>query len=260
MSHLLVFGPGYSARHIAILAEARGWEVSLIDRAGFADSNHTLAAIRNASHILSSVPPGEGGDPVLAAYGEAIAVSPAQWIGYLSSTGVYGDAQGAWIDEGAALSGRRGARIEADVAWQALRSDITIFRLPGIYGPGRSALDKLRDGTAHRVDVPGHMFSRIHVDDLARAVASSWSSAPGIYNIADNEPAAQERVIDYAAKLLGIAPPPLESFETVSLSPAARGFYAASRRISNGKAKRLLGWEPLYPTYREGLRACLAED
>lgn len=258
MSHLLIFGPGYSAQRIAMLAEGRGWEVSFVNRERFAEPVSTLAAIRTATHILSSVPPTEAGDPILSVYGEAIALSSARWIGYLSSTGVYGNANGAWIGESATLGGRRRARIEADLAWQALRGDTHIFRLPGIYGPERSALDKLREGTAHRVDVPGHMFSRIHVDDLARGVAASWSqSAGGIFHLSDDEPAPQEQVIAYAAKLERVTLPPLENFEDAKLSPAARGFYSASRRISNNKAKRLLGWRPLYPTYREGLRACL---
>lgn len=257
MTQLVIFGPGYSAMHVAALVEARGWEVIRIDRAAFADRDRVMRAIRQASHILSSVPPGDDGDPVLMAYGEAIAVSPARWIGYLSSTGVYGDAGGAWIDESAALSGRRGARIEADLAWQALRSDVYVFRLPGIYGPGRSALDKLRAGTAHRVDVPGHMFSRIHVDDLARGVVASFGAPEGVYNLADDHPAPQSDVIAYAAQLLGMNAPPLQSMDEANLSPAARGFYGASRRISNVKAKRLLDWVPHYPDYRQGLRAIL---
>lgn len=260
MSHLLVFGPGYSAKRVAAFAEARGWDVTWIDRAAFAEQQRTLSAIRNASHILSSVPPTDDADPVLTTYGEAIALSAARWVGYLSSTGVYGDAAGAWLDESATLAGRRTARIEADQAWQALRSDICIFRLPGIYGPGRSALDKVRAGSAHRVDVPGHVFSRIHVDDLARGVAASWSGPAGVYHLTDDEPAPQEQVIAFAAALLSVAPPPLKTVEEANLSPAARGFYSASRRIANIRAKRLLDWEPVYPSYREGLRACLVSD
>ncbi len=257
MTQLLIFGPGYSAMHVAALVEARGWEVIRIDRAAFAAREGTMRAIRQASHILSSVPPDDDGDPVLITYGEAIAVSPARWIGYLSSTGVYGDAGGAWIDESASRSGRRGARTEADLAWQALRGDVRVFRLPGIYGPGRSPFEKLRAGTAHRVNVPGQVFSRIHVDDLARGVVASFGAPEGVYHLADDMPAAQSDVIAYAAKLLGMEPPPLQSMDEANLSPAARGFYGASRRISNAKAKRLMDWSPRYPNYRQGLRAVL---
>lgn len=257
MTRLLIFGPGYSAQRIMRLAEGRGWDVETIDRKRFENRDACLSAIRQATHILSTVPPVDGADPVLGTYGEALALAPAQWIGYLSSTGVYGDAGGAWIDEGAALSGRRNARIEADLGWQTLRPDLSIFRLPGIYGPGRSQLDKVSDGSAHRIDAPGHIFSRIHVNDLARAVAASWSAPPSIYNLADDYPAPQEQVVAYAAQLLSAAPPPLQSMDEAQLSPAARGFYSASRRISNVKAKRILGWQPSYPDFRSGLRACL---
>ncbi len=255
MPRLLIFGPGHSARRIAALVEARGWEVEMIDRARFVDGDFVRGAIRRASHLLSSVPPLDGHDPVLALYGQALAVAPLHWVGYLSSTGVYGDAGGAWIDESAPLSGRRNARIDADRAWQALRSDVSIFRLPGIYGPGRSPFDKLREGSAHRIAVPGHVFSRIHVDDLARGVVASMIGPPGIYHLADDCPAPQEAVVAYAAQLLRMEPPPLQTLGEAGLSPMARGFYSTSRRISNAKARNLLGWRPLYPSYREGLMA-----
>lgn len=255
MPRLLIFGPGYSAQRVATLAEARGWAVDRIGRERFVDGDDVRAAIRRASHILSSVPPLDGHDPVLALYGQALAVAPAQWIGYLSSTGVYGDAGSAWIDESAPLSGRRSARIDADRAWQRLRGDVSIFRLPGIYGPGRSALDQLKAGTAHRIDVQAQVFSRIHVDDLARGVAASFFGPPGVYHLADDRPAPQQEVVAYAARLLGMEPPPLQSLDEAGLSSVARGFYSASRRISNRKALRLLGWRPRYSSYREGLGA-----
>lgn len=257
MSRLLIFGPGYSAKRIAAVVEARGGEVELIDRAVFADQARVLSAIRAATHILSSVPPGEAGDPVLAAYGEAMAVAPARWLGYLSSTGVYAGSEGAWIDESASLGGRRTQRVKADLAWQALRGDVSIFRLPGIYGRGRCVLDKLRDGTQHRIDAAHHVFSRIHIEDLARGVVASFAGPPGVYNLADDCPASQRAVVEAGAALLGIAPPPLEPLESAKLSPMGRTFYADCRRISNRKAKRMLGWEPQYRDYLAGLRACL---
>lgn len=213
--------------------------------------------IATASHILSSVPPEREGDPVLLRYGQLIADAPAIWVGYLSSTGVYGDSGGAWIDESAAVAGRRPARNAADLAWQTAHPQARIFRLPGIYGPGRSALDRLKEGGAHRIDLPGQIFSRIHVGDLADAVSASFDDGPpGAYNIADDEPAPQNDVVTHAAALLGIAPPPLQTMEEAALSQMARAFYAENRRVANGKAKRLLGWAPRFPNFRAGLRAC----
>lgn len=257
MSRLLLFGPGYSARRIAALVETRGWAVDVIDRARFDDMESVRASIRAATHILSSIPPLGAHDPVLALYGQAIALAPAYWVGYLSSTGVYGDARGGWIDESAALDGQRSARVRADLAWLGLREDVHIFRLPGIYGPARCVLDKLRDGSAHRIDAPGHIFSRIHVDDLARGIIASFSGPSGVYHLADDTPAPQSDVIAYGAALLGIAPPPLEPLDSAALTPMARSFYTASRRIANGKARRILGWRPQYRDYKEGLAAIL---
>lgn len=177
-----------------------------------------------------------------------------KWLGYLSSTGVYGDTGGAWVDEsGPVGTGRRGARAVADLRWQGL--DARVFRLPGIYGPGRSALDRVRAETAHRIDLPGQIFSRIHVDDIVSGVlAAIIRDAPaGAYNLADDCPTSQNAVIEEACRLLGTSPPPLQTLEEAALSPAARGFYAENRRVANGKARRVLGWSPRYPTYREGL-------
>jgi nucleoside-diphosphate-sugar epimerase len=266
MSHLLIFGLGYSAAHLAQRLHTRGWAISATTRDGragtlrFGDAPAVLAALRGASHILSSVPPGEdGADPVLAHYGEALALAPARWVGYLSSTGVYGDTGGAWVDEGAPLIGRRPARNAADRAWAALRSDIRIFRLPGIYGPGRSALDRLREGKAHRVDLPEQIFSRIHVDDIASAIIASFANdATGAFNIADDLPASQNAVVEEAARLIGLPPPPFVQLD--NLSPVARAFYAENRRVANGRAKRLFGWTPRYADFRAGLSACLEQD
>jgi len=248
---LLIFGPGYTAsRVIARLAESA--RIATVTRDTFADADRTAFEIAHATHILSSVPPGDT-DPVLAAYGAQLAVSGA-WLGYLSSTGVYGDTKGAWVDETAPTgAGRRAARAEADAAWHALGA--RVFRLPGIYGPGRSALDRV---PAFRVDAPGQVFSRVHVDDIARGVIAGFGGPPGAYNLADDEPAPQSDVIAFACTLLGRAPPPLVPLAEADLSRQARAFYSENRRVANGKAKRLLGWRPLCPDYRLGLRALSA--
>lgn len=259
--HMLIFGMGYTASRLAQTLRNRGWQVTGTrrmsggDAVAFDDRHAVLSALDSATHILSSVPPmAEGGDPVLDAYGATIGASKAEWIGYLSSTGVYGDTGGAWVDENAPIGhGRRTARAEADLAWQDLRADVRIFRLPGIYGPGRSALERIFEGKAHRVDIAGQIFSRVHVDDIVSAVIASFSGPAGAFNIADNYPASQNAVIEYACDLLGRDWPPLQSLEEAQLSPMARGFYAENRRVSNQKAKRLLGWTPTYSDYKQGL-------
>ncbi|MFN4220705.1 MAG: SDR family NAD(P)-dependent oxidoreductase, partial [Novosphingobium meiothermophilum] len=186
----------------------------------------------------------------------ALAAAPLRWIGYLSSTGVYGDAGGAWVDESAPVgTGRRSARTEADLAWQALSDQVRVLRLPGIYGPGRSALDRVAEGRAHRIAIAGQVFSRVHVDDIASGVIASFAGPAGVYNLADDLPCSQNEVIAEAARLLGVAPPPMQTLEEANLSPMALAFYAENRRVANGKARRVLGWSPAYPTYREGLRA-----
>ena len=257
MASLFIFGLGYSAGRLARRLEREGWSVESTGSAGtmrFDDRDAVLAGLARATHILSSVPPGERGDAVLAAYGEAVRTAPAHWIGYLSSTGVYGDTGGAWVDETAPTGGgRRGARAEADAAW--LDVGARVFRLPGIYGPGRSALDRV---PAFRVDAPGQVFSRVHVDDIARGVIAGFGGPPGAYNLADDEPAPQSDVIAFACTLLGRAPPPLVPLAEADLSRQARAFYSENRRVANGKAKRLLGWRPLCPDYRLGLRALSA--
>ena len=179
-----------------------------------------------------------------------------KWLGYLSSTGVYGDAQGAWVDESAPTGGgRRTARAECDTAW--LARGARVFRLPGIYGPGRSAFDRIAAGKAHRIDLPDQVFSRVHVDDIASGVmaALGGDAPPGAYNLSDDLPSSQNSVIEEACRMLNVPPPPLQSIEEAGLSPMARGFYAENRRVANGKAKRVLGWVPAHPDYREGLKA-----
>ncbi|MFN4134948.1 MAG: SDR family NAD(P)-dependent oxidoreductase [Novosphingobium sp.] len=260
MGNMLIFGMGYTAQVLAARLGAAGWTVNGTGRAGniaFADSAGVAAALAQATHVLSSVPPlREGGDPVLQAYGAALAAAPLRWIGYLSSTGVYGDAGGAWVDESAPVgTGRRSARTEADLAWQALSDKVHVFRLPGIYGPGRSALDRVAEGRAHRIAIAGQVFSRVHVDDIASGVIAGFAGPAGVYNLADDLPCSQNEVIEEAARLLGVAPPPMQTLEEANLSPMALAFYAENRRVANGKARRLLGWSPAYPTYREGLRA-----
>jgi nucleoside-diphosphate-sugar epimerase len=258
---MFVFGLGYSAGVIAADLRARGWSVEGTGggRITFGDEARVHAGLAAATHVLSSVPPAEGADPVLAGYREALArfAERGGWLGYLSSTGVYGDTGGAWVDESAPTgTGRRSARAEADAAW--LARGARVFRLPGIYGPGRSALNRVREGKAHRIAIAGQVFSRVHVADIARGVIAALDAPAGAYNLADDLPCSQNAVIEEACRLLGTAPPPLQSLDEAGLSAMARGFYAENRRVANGKARRVLGWRPLYPTFREGLAALRA--
>ena len=266
MNDMLIFGPGYTAGRVAGACLALGARVTVVQRRAapggiaFDDAAAVGAAIATATHILSSVPPADEGDPVLLRHGAALAGAPARWIGYLSSTGVYGDTGGAWVDESApADAGRRTARTAADLAWRLLHKEVRVFRLPGIYGPGRSALDRVREGQARRILLSGQVFSRIHVDDIVSAVMASMARGPaGIYNVADDVPASQNAVIEHACSLLGEEWPVLQTIEEAGLSPMARAFYAENRRVANGRAKRLLGWRPGFPDYRSGLRAIRA--
>ena len=255
---LFIFGLGYTAARIAAQAQAVGWEVVSTGRAGtlsYDDAGAVRLALADAAQIISSVPPdGTGIDPVLEQYGAALA---DKRLTYLSSTGVYGDCGGAWVDESAPTgTGRRSARSEADAAW--LERGARVLRLPGIYGPGRSALDRVRAGRAQRIDLPGQIFSRVYVDDIVSGAMLALEAPAGAYNLADNLPASQNAVIEHASQLLRTSPPPLLSLEAAQLSPAARGFYDENRRVANAKAKRVLGWQPRFPTYREGLAALMA--
>ena len=251
---MLIFGLGYAASHIARAVTADGGVVMATGRSGdldFADEAAVRAACRAATHILSSVPPSEAGDPVLDTYGDAL---DGRWLGYLSSTGVYGDADGAWVDEDTPVGGRRANRNAADARW--LERGARVFRLPGIYGPGRSPLDRLVEGKAHRTGIAEQVFSRVHVDDIASGVLAALNAPAGAYNLSDDLPANQDDVVAYAAQLLKVPLPPV--VDLADLSRMATGFYSENRRVANLKAKRVLGWRPRYPDYRFGLRAVSA--
>jgi nucleoside-diphosphate-sugar epimerase len=223
------------------------------------------AALEEADGLLVSTPPDEAGDPGLRAYAPLIAGAPRlSWIGYLSTIGVYGDRQGEWVDEGSPCTPsnpRSQQRLEAEKGWQALGDDagvpVHVFRLAGIYGPGRNPLAALAAGTARRIVKPGQVFNRIHVDDIAAVLAASLAKprAGAVYNVADDEPAPPQDVVAFAASLAGVAPPPEEPFAEAALSPMAARFYAESKRASNRLIKEELGVRLAYPTYREGLRA-----
>ncbi|MHA3913431.1 SDR family oxidoreductase [Halovulum sp. GXIMD14793] len=271
VNHLLVFGYGYSARYLAKLLDPQDWRVTGTTRDGRDGlrwpGEDVVPALKAATHILSSVPPGKEGDPVLDVLRAHAGDLPnLQWLGLLSTTGVYGGANGEWVDETAphVPNGHRGAlRARQYDDWMALHQDhglpVHVFHLAGIYGPGRSAFDKLRDGTARRIVKPGQVFSRIHVEDIAQIVAASIARPdPGTaYNVADDLPAPPQDVIEEAANLLGVPVPPDIPFETADLSPMARSFYADNKRVSNARIKEQLGVKLLYPDYHAGLRAIL---
>jgi nucleoside-diphosphate-sugar epimerase len=282
VTHLLCFGLGYSARVLAKRALAGGWRVhgtsrtdagaARLQEAGFETSvfgdgqyvPDNALAVAKATHLLVSVPPEDAGDPVLHAFAEAIANGPAHWIGYLSTVGVYGDHQGQWVDEDSELrpvSARSRRRVVAEQAWlefgQRTGKAVHIFRLAGIYGPGRGAIDNIRAGTARRLDKPGQVFNRIHVEDIATVLEASivQPRAGAIYNVTDLEPAPPQDVVAFAAGLLGAATPPLIPFETADLSEMARSFYGENKRVSSALVIAELGVSFAYPTYREGLAA-----
>ncbi len=274
-NRLLIFGLGYCGAAIQRAARTAGFEVTGTTRTG---SNGTIRfdqsaeLVRSATHLLTTASPADGADPVLARYGAAIRAAPElRWIGYLSSTAVYGDRGGGWVDEDtspAPTQPRGKRRLDAENAWSAFADHhaVDIFRLAGIYGPGRSALDDLRAGRARRLIKPGHQFGRIHRDDIARAVAAAMSQQrlPGrrVLNLTDDEPSELARVVTEAAALLGKEPPPEVSFADAlsDMSAMALGFWAENRKVASRKTKAALGIAWLYPTYREGLRAILLEQ
>ena len=280
--NLVVFGFGYSAQALARRLTPLGWKIAATWRTDPAplqamgvqpialdDAETLTAALAEARAVLITAAPGAEGCPALPVLVPALARAQAfpDWIGYLSTTGVYGDREGGWVFEDGRLAAQslEGARrVSAERDWlevgRGMGLTVTLHRLPGIYGPRRSALDRLRAGTARRYAVPGHVFSRIHVDDLAAALEASVARprAGGIYNLCDDEPASNGDVIAYAAGLLGLPIPPEEPLDLETLSPQARRFYAETKRVSNSRAKAELGWRPAYPSYREGLAAILA--
>jgi nucleoside-diphosphate-sugar epimerase len=280
---LFCFGLGYSAEALARRLAAKGWSIAGTARdptnleglrgegfevcrfAGELDNTEVLQALSGTTHLLLSIPPGADGDPVLHHYRDQIAsLSTLDWIGYLSTVGVYGNHAGAVVNETTMPrpnNERTKARVVAESGWLAFGAEIgrptQVFRLAGIYGPGRSALDKLLAGTARRIVKPSQVFNRIHVEDIVSVLEASIARprAGAIYNVADDEPAPPEDVIAYGAELLGIEPPPEVPFEDADLSPMARSFYGDSRRISNALIKSELGVRLAYPNYREGLKA-----
>lgn len=275
MNTLLIFGLGYTGSAIAAAAERAGFKVGGTSRDGAPGTIPFTAAqeaIDSATHVLTTAAPNDAGDPVLARYAGAIAAAPnLRWIGYLSSTVVYGNRDGGWVDEDtppAPTQTRGQRRLDAENAWGgfARKAAVDIFRLAGIYGPGRSAFDDLRAGRARRLIKPGHQFGRIHRDDIARAViiAMKQDRGPGrrVFNLADDEPSESAIVVTEAAALLGMTPPPEIPFEEAltAMSPMARGFWAENRKVSSVKTKADLGIEWLYPSYREGLRVILQAE
>ena len=277
MNTLLSLGHGYSAQALARLLIPQGWRVIGTTRSpdkarAFAAEGvepllwpvASLApALAQATHVLQSMAPDQGGDPVLAAHAADLAAARPVWAGYLSTTGVYGDHQGGWVDEATPLTpatARGQARVQAEQGWQALGLPLHIFRLAGIYGPGRGPFEKVRNGTARRIIKPGQVFSRIHVDDIAQVLAASIARPnPGaIYNVCDDDPAPPEDVLAHAAHLLGLPPPPEEDWQTAEMTPMARSFYAESKRVRNDRIKQDLGIRLIHPDYRSGLAALLA--
>lgn len=284
---LVVAGLGYSGRAAAAEAAAAGWQVTgtARDPAGASPPpgvemvrfDAAGAAIGAATHLLVTAAPEEAGDPVLAQHAAAVRAAPElRWVGYVSTTGVYGDRGGAWVDEATAPApgqDRSRRRLAAEQAWAALASGrfaLDILRAGGIYGPGRSALEEVREGTARRTIKPGHGFSRIHRDDIALAVVAALrqTSRPGalppgvrVLHLVDDEPAESARVVEEAARLLGVTPPPAIPFAQAEpgLSPMGRSFWRENRKVANAATKAALGIAWRYPTYREGLAQILAE-
>jgi nucleoside-diphosphate-sugar epimerase len=283
MTHtLLSLGHGYSARALAHLLLPEGWQVigttrdpGKLDKMAATgvtpllwEADGLLAALDQATHVLASAAPTDEGDPVLRLIGPAIAqrAEALHWAGYLSTTAVYGDHQGGWVTEDTPLtpaSTRGQARVQAEQDWAAIPGlPLHIFRLAGIYGPGRGPFAKVRKGTARRIIKQNQVFSRIHVDDIARTLKASIDRPrPGAaYNLCDDNPAPPEDVIACAAEMLGLPVPPEVPFDEADLSPMARSFYGESKRVSNARIREDLGVSLLYPDYPAGLAAVLAAE
>ncbi|MEQ8651309.1 MAG: SDR family oxidoreductase [Kiloniellales bacterium] len=289
MSRLFVLGLGYSAEAVARRALQAGWQVfgttrdaekaARLEKAGVsvirldqdAAETRVADALSTATHLLASAAPKDEGDPLLTAYDSCIREDAKDlvWIGYLSSLSVYGDRKGAWVEETSQAEptsavGRR--RLDAEEAWTALGEElelpVAVFRLAGIYGPGRNLLRDLKSGKARRVIKAGQVFNRIHVEDIGGAVMAAMErpEKAGIFNLADREPAAQSEVVLEAARLLGVAPPPAKPIDEVELSPMAQRFWTENRRVSSRRIAKDLGYTLRYPTYREGLAGLLSSE
>lgn len=289
MSRLFVFGLGYSASAIARRALQAGWQVAgttrdagkatelerdgiEVVRLGEGDGEALMkVAFAGSSHLIASAAPGEAGDPILLAYEPLIRQQreSLRWIGYLSSLSVYGDRRGAWVEESSAAApssgvGRR--RLAAEEAWTALAAGLelplAVFRLAGIYGPGRNMLRTLKAGAARRLIKPGQVFNRIHVEDIAGSVLAGMErpEQAGIFNVADREPAEQSEVVLEAARLLGLPPPPATPFESAQLTAKVQRFWSENRRVSAHRLAKDLGYKLRYPTYREGLAGLLSGE
>ena len=279
---LLSIGHGFSARALAARLVPQGWRIVGTTRSpdkadAIADTGvepvvwpgaDLGALIAQFPNVLVSAGPDSAGDPVLNAVEDTVirAAPDLRWVGYLSTTGVYGDHDGDWVDEDTPLtpSTKRGrARVTAEARWQAIPDlPLHIFRLAGIYGPGRGPFAKVRAGTARRIIKQGQVFSRIHVEDIAQALELSLQRPdPGaVYNLCDDDPAPPQDVIAHAAELLGLPVPPAIPFDQADMTPMARSFYAESKKVRNDRIKQALGWAPQFPTYRAGLAALLAQD
>ncbi len=275
MTKLLIIGYGYTAQALAKRLLPQGWAISGTTRSreNFADiaaqgvtpllwPGDISAALQDTTHLLMSAAPNESGDPFLTELGSNLAQSAPNvtWAGYLSTTGVYGDHQGGWVSENTPLcpsTARGEMRAAAEAAWRAAGLPLHIFRLAGIYGPGRGPFSKVQSGKARRIIKQGQVFSRTHVDDIAQVLEASMAKPnPGaVYNVCDDDPAPPQDVLSYAAELLGVDQPPEVAFEDADLSPMARSFYSESKRVTNERIKQELGVRLLYPSYREGLNA-----
>lgn len=280
---IVILGHGYSAGFLTPLLRARGWQVKGTTRSRMAqvaaagaqplmwpgDETEIADRILRADAVLICAAPGPDGDPALASFAAPLRHARLGWLGYLSTTGVYGGKNGVWVDEETppAPAGERGrARVQAESDWRQLAESaglpLHVFRLAGIYGPGRGPFAKLRAGTARRIIKPGQVFSRIHVEDIAQALlASIIRPEPGaVYNLCDDDPAPPQDVLAHAAALLQMPAPPEVAFDKADLSPMARSFYSESKRVSNTRLKRDLGVALRYPDYRTGLAAILEAE
>jgi len=286
MTKLFCFGLGYSAEALARRLATAGWTIAGTARTpegvariasfgyeailfdGLTAAPQGTASLESATHVLISASPDEQGDPVLRLHGDDLArAANLRWIGYLSTIGVYGNSDGQWIDETTTpqpRAERTRRRLEAENGWlefgEASGKRVQVFRLGGIYGPGRSVVDDLRDGTARRIVKPNQVFNRIHVEDIATVLAAAANGAgrESVYNVTDDEPSPSQDVILLAARLMGVEAPPEIPFETADLSPMARSFYADNRRVRNRRLHDDLGVTLAFPTYREGIAGILA--